>query len=84
MLWNTALHTHVAPDKLSRVSAYDILGSIALAPGGRGAGGARSIVAIGTQSHPLDRRPAGGRAPTLAVLAVPRSPETFRLGAPGP
>jgi MFS family permease len=32
VLWNTALHTHVAPEALSRVSAYDILGSIALAP----------------------------------------------------
>ena len=34
VLWFTALHTHVAPDKLSRVSSYDILGSIAFVPVG--------------------------------------------------
>jgi MFS family permease len=34
VFWNTALHTHVAPDALSRVSAYDIVGSMALAPVG--------------------------------------------------
>jgi MFS family permease len=32
VLWNTTLHMHVAPEALSRVSAYDVLGSIALAP----------------------------------------------------
>lgn len=30
--WYTALHEHVAPEALSRVSAYDALGSIALSP----------------------------------------------------
>jgi predicted MFS family arabinose efflux permease len=39
VLWFTALHTHVAPEALSRVSAYDILGSIALAPIGQAAAG---------------------------------------------
>jgi len=39
VLWYTALFTHVAPDKISRVSAYDQLGSIALTPAGEiGAG----------------------------------------------
>jgi len=32
VLWFTALQVHVAPEALSRVSAYDHLGSIALAP----------------------------------------------------
>ena len=32
VFWNTAVHTHVAPEALSRVSAYDIVGSMALAP----------------------------------------------------
>jgi MFS family permease len=39
VLWNTALHTHVAPSALSRVSAYDALGSFALAPLGEAAAG---------------------------------------------
>lgn len=39
VLWNTALHQHVAPEALSRVSSYDILGSIALAPLGEIAAG---------------------------------------------
>jgi hypothetical protein len=30
--WYTALHEHVAPEALSRVSAYDALGSVALSP----------------------------------------------------
>ena len=34
VLWNTALHTRVAPEALSRVSSYDVLGSIALVPVG--------------------------------------------------
>ncbi|HUK63702.1 MAG TPA: hypothetical protein VLV15_10215, partial [Dongiaceae bacterium] len=32
VLWFTALHTHVEPAALSRVSAYDAVGSIALVP----------------------------------------------------
>ena len=32
VLWNTTLHTQIPPHLLSRVSAYDHLGSIALAP----------------------------------------------------
>ena len=34
VLWNTTLHTQIPPQLLSRVSAYDHLGSIALAPMG--------------------------------------------------
>jgi MFS family permease len=37
--WYTALHEHVAPEALSRVSAYDALGSVALSPVGLVAAG---------------------------------------------
>ena len=37
--WYTALHEHVAPEALSRVSAYDALGSLALAPVGMAVAG---------------------------------------------
>src|SRR6185295_1121948 len=39
VLWYTALHEHVAPEALSRVSAYDALGSTALTPMGLVAAG---------------------------------------------
>ena len=39
VLWFTALHTHVEPAALSRVSAYDAVGSIALVPLGEVAAG---------------------------------------------
>jgi MFS family permease len=34
VLWTTALHEHVPPEKLSRVSSYDALGSFVLGPVG--------------------------------------------------
>lgn len=34
VLWNTAIHTHIAPEAISRVVSYDVLGSIALMPVG--------------------------------------------------
>jgi MFS family permease len=37
--WSTALHEHVAPEALSRVSAYDALGSIGISPIGLVAAG---------------------------------------------
>jgi MFS family permease len=37
--WYTALHEHVAPEALSRVSAYDALGSIGISPIGLVAAG---------------------------------------------
>lgn len=37
--WYTALHEHVAPESLSRVSSYDALGSLALSPLGLVAAG---------------------------------------------
>jgi MFS family permease len=39
VFWYTALHEHVAPEALSRVSAYDALGSLALSPLGLAAAG---------------------------------------------
>ena len=68
VLWNTALHTRVAPEALSRVSAYDVVGSIALAPIGEALAGpltdsigARPTLLIGAALIIL---------PTLAVLCV--------------
>lgn len=68
VLWNTALHTRIAPEALSRVSSYDVLGSIAMVPLGEALAG-----------WGIDR--AGARTtlawcvfaivvPTLAVLCV--------------
>ncbi len=37
--WNTALHTRIAPEALSRVSSYDVLGSIAMVPVGEALAG---------------------------------------------
>jgi MFS family permease len=68
VLWNTALHTHVAPEALSRVSAYDILGSIALAPIGVAVAGPL-VEAIGSRTT-LWIAMAFIVAPTLAVLGV--------------
>lgn len=68
VLWFTALHTRVAPEALSRVSAYDILGSIALAPLGEAAAGPLSE-ALG-MSETLFLGAAFIVVPTLLVLAV--------------
>ncbi|MBM4383501.1 MAG: MFS transporter [Deltaproteobacteria bacterium] len=56
VLWNTELHKRVAPEALSRVSAYDAMGSIALVPVGEALAGlaAASI----------------GAAPSAVVCAV--------------
>ena len=69
VFWFTALHTHVAPEALSRVSAYDILGSIALAPVGEALAGTliegmgvRFTLWLGATLIVI---------PTLAVLVVP-------------
>jgi MFS family permease len=69
VLWNTALHTHVAPDALSRVSAYDVLGSIALAPLGEAIAGP---LAEGLGTGPALSLGVGFIVvPTLVVLCVP-------------
>lgn len=69
VLWNTALHTHVDPAALSRVSAYDVVGSIALVPLGELAAGF-GVEAFGA---PLTLLVAAAAIvlPTAAVLFVP-------------
>jgi MFS family permease len=68
VLWNTALHTHVAPEALSRVSAYDVLGSIALAPLGEALAGPM-VESIGSTTT-LWIGAAMILIPTLLVLLV--------------
>jgi predicted MFS family arabinose efflux permease len=69
VLWNTALHTHVAPAALSRVSAYDVVGSIALVPLGELAAGL-GVEAFGAPPTLLAAA-AAIVLPTAAVLFVP-------------
>jgi predicted MFS family arabinose efflux permease len=68
VLWNTALHTRVAPEALSRVSSYDVLGSIALVPLGE------ALAGLGAErlgvSPTLLVCACGVALPTLAVLGV--------------
>jgi MFS family permease len=69
VLWNTALHTHVAPEALSRVSAYDVVGSIALVPLGEVLAG----FALDAWGAPITLVGAAAAIliPTAAVLLVP-------------
>ena len=69
VLWNTALQTHVAPEALSRVSAYDVVGSIALVPLGEVLAGF-AVDAIGPPLTLLWAT-AAIVLPTAAVLCVP-------------
>jgi len=69
VLWNTTLQTQVPSQLLSRVSAYDHLGSIALAPLGIVAGGLL-FEAIGPRPTLLIAA-AAVIVPTAAVLLVP-------------
>ncbi len=69
VLWYTALQVHVAPEALSRVIAYDTLGSIALVPVAEAAAGP-ATEALGT-SQTLWIVVALIVLPTLAVLGVP-------------
>jgi MFS family permease len=68
VLWNTALHTRVAPEALSRVSSYDALGSIALVPVGE------ALAGIGAERIGVPPTLllcfVAITAPTLAVLCV--------------
>ncbi|MFI5316041.1 MAG: MFS transporter [Myxococcota bacterium] len=79
VLWYTALHTHVAPAALSRVSAYDAVGSIALVPLGEVLAG----FAIESFGAPVTLAAACAAivVPTAAVLFVP---EVRQLRAPAP
>jgi hypothetical protein len=69
VLWNTALHTHVDPTALSRVSAYDVVGSLALVPLGEVLAGF-SVEAFGAP-FTLLLAAAAIVLPTAAVLFVP-------------
>jgi len=69
VLWNTALHTRVAPEVLSRVSAYDVVGSIALVPLGQVLAGF-GVEAFGAPAT-LRAAVAAIVLPTALVLLVP-------------
>ena len=69
VLWNTTVQTMVAPEALSRVSAYDHMGSIGLAPLGIAATG-WLVEGMGAQET-LWIAAAMILLPTAAVLAVP-------------
>ncbi|MFZ1995281.1 MAG: hypothetical protein WAU75_14300, partial [Solirubrobacteraceae bacterium] len=68
--WATALVRHIPPQALSRVSAYDWMGSLALLPLGfaiagplAGALGARTVLAVG----------AAAALAMLVLAMVPRA-----------
>jgi MFS family permease len=69
VFWNTALHTHVAPEAISRVSAYDVVGSMALAPIGEALAG--PLVASFGAPSTLQVATLLVIVPTLLVLFVP-------------
>jgi MFS family permease len=76
--WETALAQHIPPNMLSRVSAYDWMGSLALLPLGyfvagplAGALGARTVLGVGGALG----------AVMLALALTPRSTRELR-GAP--
>lgn len=79
-LWETTLQRHVPSESLSRVSAYDWFGSMALQPVGLALWGPVSA-AVGTKTA-LWVAFAGGTISTIALLAVrdiralPRFPQT--------
>jgi MFS family permease len=77
--WNTALHTRVAPEALSRVSSYDVLGSIAMVPVGQALAG-WGVDRVGIPVTLLGCF-AGILIPTLAVLCV-RDVREFRAAGP--
>ena len=66
--WNTALHTRIAPEALSRVSSYDVLGSIAMVPVGEALAG-WGVDRLGVPTT-LVWCFAAIVVPTLAVLCV--------------
>jgi MFS family permease len=79
VLWYTTLQTHVAPEALSRVIAYDTLGSIVLVPLAQAAAGPL-VEALGTRDT-LFVAVALIVLPTLAVLGVPEV-RTLRTRSP--
>jgi MFS family permease len=69
VLWYTTLQTHVPPETLSRVIAYDTLGSIVLVPLAQAAAGPL-VETLGTRDT-LWLAAALIVLPTVAVLCVP-------------
>jgi predicted MFS family arabinose efflux permease len=79
--WSTALVRHIPPQALSRVSAYDWMGSLALLPLGfavagplAGALGARTVLAVG----------AAVALVMLALALIPRGTRQLALDGPEP
>lgn len=70
VLWYTTLHTHIPPDRLSRVSAYDHLGSVVLAPLG--------VVIAGMLYEDI-----GGPATLWIIVAAIVLPTALVLFVPG-
>jgi hypothetical protein len=81
VFWNTALHTHVAPEAISRVSAYDVVGSMALAPIGEAFAG--PLVASVGAPLTLSVATLLVIVPTCLVLLVPEV-RNLRRGTAGP
>jgi MFS family permease len=68
ILWDTSLQQHIPPDRLSRISSYDFLGSFALIPVGTALIG--PIAAVAGITTTLAGAAALVVLATLAVLAV--------------
>ncbi len=84
VFWSTTLHTRVAPEALSRVSAYDVVGSMLFAPVGEALAGL-SVAAFGAPNS-LAAAAVLILLPTLAVLATPavRNLRAISTDLPGP
>jgi MFS family permease len=79
VLWDTSLQTHVPREALSRVSAYDVLGSVALGPIGMAvAGPAAEAFGVGTALV------AGGVLTAVTNAAALASPAVRNLTAAAP
>ena len=83
VLWFTNLHERIPPHMMSRIGAYDAVGSIALMPLGEAAAGPM-VEGLGAQ-RTLWIAAAAVIVPTLAVLCVPevRSLRSARAEADG-
>jgi MFS family permease len=76
ILWSSSLQRHIPPARLSRIAAYDALGSFAFMPIGLVLAGPIAS-ALGGPHRALWLTTALIAAPTLAVLAV-RDVRTMR------
>jgi MFS family permease len=70
VLWASALQQHIPATRLARVSAYDLLGSIAFSPVGLALAGPVAS-AVGGVHHAMWVVVATVGVPTLLILAVP-------------